>query len=223
MPKNPNETNIEAYNAWSNFYDRYPNPTIQMDERFFPPFYEGAAGKRVLELGCGTGRHTSRLLALGAHVTGLDQSAGMLAKARARLPAGTPLIEGDFFAADLPEATFEVLVESLVLEHLPDLAAFFRRAALLLRPQASIYLSELHPARLQKGTQAHFKDPDSREEIFTASYVHPPEGFTTAAAAAGFPLVETREHAGDETLARIREGWEKYLAVPMIQLWHFSR
>jgi SAM-dependent methyltransferase len=223
VPEDINKTNISAYDQWAAFYDRYPNPTIQMDERFFPPFYAEVAGRRVLELGCGTGRHTARLLALGARVTGLDQSPGMLAEARARLPAGTELIEGDFFAAGLPGGAFDALVESLVLEHLPDLAAFFARASELLKPSASIYLSELHPARLAAGTKAHFKDPASGEEITTASFAHPAAAFSGAAAAHGFRLVRTAEHAGDEILARARPGWEKYQNQPMIQLWHFAR
>ncbi len=42
-------------------------------------------GARVLELGCGTGAVTDRLVVRGAQVCALDQSAEMLARARARL------------------------------------------------------------------------------------------------------------------------------------------
>lgn len=44
-------------------------------------------GARVLEVGCGTGAVTERLLARGGRVTALDQSAEMMEQARARVSA----------------------------------------------------------------------------------------------------------------------------------------
>jgi ubiquinone/menaquinone biosynthesis C-methylase UbiE len=40
------------------------------------------AGQRVLDIGCGTGRHSVRLAAYGCEVTGVDISEGMLAQAK---------------------------------------------------------------------------------------------------------------------------------------------
>ena len=44
------------------------------------------AGLRVLDLGCGTGRHAAALADKGAHVVGIDADEGMLAKARTDHP-----------------------------------------------------------------------------------------------------------------------------------------
>ena len=44
-----------------------------------------APGARVLEIGCGTGAVTERLVARGARVTALDQNPEMMEGARARL------------------------------------------------------------------------------------------------------------------------------------------
>ena len=46
-------------------------------------------GMRVLELGCGTGVLTQKLIARGADVTAVDQSQPMLVRARRRAPAAT--------------------------------------------------------------------------------------------------------------------------------------
>lgn len=43
-------------------------------------------GQRVLDLGCGTGRHAGMLAARGASVVGIDQDAAMLEKARSDHP-----------------------------------------------------------------------------------------------------------------------------------------
>jgi SAM-dependent methyltransferase len=55
---------------------------------------------RVLELGCGAGRITGYVTALGGEVTGLDVSPQMIAEARRRYPKGT-FVEGDM--ADLSQ------------------------------------------------------------------------------------------------------------------------
>ncbi|MCB0125992.1 MAG: class I SAM-dependent methyltransferase [Caldilineaceae bacterium] len=41
-----------------------------------------ASGGRILDVGCGTGRHAVELARRGYQVTGLDFSAGMLAEAQ---------------------------------------------------------------------------------------------------------------------------------------------
>jgi trans-aconitate methyltransferase len=43
-------------------------------------------GERVLDLGCGSGELTAQIAASGAHVVGVDSSAEMLERARARFP-----------------------------------------------------------------------------------------------------------------------------------------
>jgi len=72
----------EGYDRWANTHDAMPNATVAADERTFPLLWPQRHGLRVLEIGCGTGRHTRRLAAQGNLVTALDVSAGMLAVAR---------------------------------------------------------------------------------------------------------------------------------------------
>ncbi|MBW2243357.1 MAG: class I SAM-dependent methyltransferase [Deltaproteobacteria bacterium] len=74
-------------------------------------------GDRVLEIGCGTGSVTARLVAAGARITALDQSPEMLEQARARLPeAGVTWLEQTAAEIDrMPEAGFDAVVLSLCL------------------------------------------------------------------------------------------------------------
>jgi SAM-dependent methyltransferase len=53
------------------------------------------AGGRILELGCGTGRVMKQLLRAGHGVTGVDESAGMLAIAREHLGPDADLVQAD--------------------------------------------------------------------------------------------------------------------------------
>ena len=216
-------TNRDGYDLWSPDYDAYPNPTVATDERHFPIQWSHWRGRKLLEVGCGTGRHTARLLAQGNTVTGIDLSPGMLAVARRKL-AGRPvtLIEGDFVAgAPFGPQSFDGMLAALVLEHIRELPAFFAAARRVLKPAAQLHVSELHPARAALGTQAHFRRADG-EEYDLESVAHAEGAIEAAAAAAGFALRTQRDARGDAALAALRPGWSKYLDRPMIRMWSWT-
>jgi ubiquinone/menaquinone biosynthesis C-methylase UbiE len=88
-------------------------------------------GERVLELGCGTGGITSRLLRRGALVTAVDWSEPMLRLARQRAPGAS------FATSELteyqPQGEFDVVLLAFVLH---ELAPQERRKALAIAASA---------------------------------------------------------------------------------------
>ncbi len=84
------------------------------------------AGSRVLEVGCGTGAVTRRLVERGAHVTALDQSAEMLERARQRLAGHGAAGRVDWIERtaseidSLPAAAFDAVVFSLCLSAMSE-------------------------------------------------------------------------------------------------------
>jgi ubiquinone/menaquinone biosynthesis C-methylase UbiE len=112
------------------------------------------AGDRVLDVGCGTGYLTRRMAAQvgpqGA-VTGVDPSPPVLAYAnrKNRRASGAPCVyrEGTAEALDLPDASFDTVVTSLMLHHLPE---ELRPVALgemcrVLRPGGRLLVVEFRP------------------------------------------------------------------------------
>ncbi len=108
----------------------------------------------VLELGSGTGRLTEALLNSGQPVTGVEKSAAMLQRARARLDGRAHLIAGDI--RQLPDAGLEagsfrlVVAPFNVLMHLftlPDQDACLRGVHELLEPGGMLAL-DLYLPRL---------------------------------------------------------------------------
>jgi SAM-dependent methyltransferase len=98
------------------------------------------AGRRVLEIGCGSAPCSRWLVQQGADVVAFDLSAGMLARA-AELNRSTgidvPLVQADAAALPLADASFDVVLYRLVLHHIAfqgPLAPCFEEAARLLRP-----------------------------------------------------------------------------------------
>ncbi len=82
-----------------------------------------AASARLLDLGCGTGRHSIEFVRRGYAVTGVDRSRSMLAIARARLaeaPAASRLVHSDIASLRLEERFDAAVMMFAVVGYLVD-------------------------------------------------------------------------------------------------------
>ncbi|MHC4601402.1 MAG: class I SAM-dependent methyltransferase [Planctomycetota bacterium] len=84
---------MKEYNITARFYELFYDKETVGDAEFWPSMAEKSKGP-ILELGCGTGRVTFPLAALGHEITGLDNSEPMLAKARGKLATQSPDVKG---------------------------------------------------------------------------------------------------------------------------------
>lgn len=179
-----------AYDRWSAVYETDRNRTRDLDGMVLRGAGLPLAGAAVLEIGCGTGRNTVYLAEAAARVLAIDFSEGMLEKARARC-AGRPV---RFVAQDIrtrwpaDDASIDVAVTDLVLEHVEDLAPIFAEAARVLRPGGVFHVSELHPTMQLDGKQANFADPATGAEVRVPAFRHTIPEFVNTAVAAGLVL-----------------------------------
>jgi malonyl-CoA O-methyltransferase len=209
-----------GYDRWAAVYDRDANPLVALEEEHAPAAIGDARGLAVLDVGCGTGRHAVRLATAGASVTAVDFSEGMLAEARAKPGAERVAFVAHDLHAPLPfpAGAFDLLVSSLVLEHLRDLAPFFAEARRVLKPGGRTVVSAMHPAMFLRGAHARFTDPASGELVAPGSYPHSVSAFVLAALRAGFRIDDLSEHAPDAALAARVPRAEKYIGWPMLVL-----
>jgi len=108
--------------------------------------------KTVLDVGCGAGNYTLKLLSKKAPLdcTLLDLSAPMLQRAKVRVEAVTTgtvtLVQDDIRTADLPENHYCTIMAAAVLHHLrddSDWEAVFSKLYRLLKPGGSLWISDL--------------------------------------------------------------------------------
>ena len=184
----------QAYNEWSQTYDTDRNLTRDLDHRILRETLAHRRFDAVLELGCGTGKNTVILAQVGRRVHALDFSEGMIAKARQKVSDQNVV----FSVADLTqkwpcdEAGYDLIVCSLVLEHIEDLSFIFSEAWRVLAHGGQFLIHELHPFRQYDGKKARFGRGD--EVIEVDAFVHHISDFLNAALESGLRLAKLDEH-----------------------------
>lgn len=106
-----------------------------------------APGRKVLDIGFGTGTLTAKLCAQGCQVFGQDFSLRMIELAREKMP-GAVLCQGDFskgLAGELKRRKYDAIVATYSLHHLTDAqkVAFLRELLPLLEEDGRIYIGDV--------------------------------------------------------------------------------
>jgi ubiquinone/menaquinone biosynthesis C-methylase UbiE len=138
-------------------------------------------GVRVLDLGCGAGRHAFEALRRGASVLALDADEGELNSVAAmfaamreagEVPPGgqARALAGDATAMPLPDASVDVVIAAEVLEHIPADQAAIAEIARVLRPGglAAVTVPAWLPERVCWALSADYHNvPGGHVRIFT--------------------------------------------------------
>lgn len=185
-----------AYDLWAASYDTDENRTRELADAVLRESALELAGRDVVEIGCGTGRNTAWLAERAASVVGLDLSAGMLERARARIAApAVRFLRHDIRSVwPLADRAADLVVAMLVLEHVETLEPVFGEARRVLRQGGELYLCELHPVRQMLGRQAGFTHPESGERERIVAYLHDVADYVNGGLAAGLEPLRLDEH-----------------------------
>lgn len=213
----------EGYGEWVRTYEQ----TVQdeMDLRLLDRLQtvNWSALKVILDLACGTGRVGAWLTTrCQATLDGVDLTPQMLAVANTRSIYRT-LIVADVTATGLPSAAYDLCVQSLADEHLPDLRPLYREVARVTKPGGHFVLVGFHPQFLMAGMPTHF-DRAPGEPVTIRSYVHLLSDHAKAAHTAGWSLLELDEGVIDDAWLRKKPKWQAYFGVPVsfAMVWHLS-
>ena len=157
-------------------------------------------GGHVLDVATGTGLVAAELLRRGYRVTGVDQSAEMLGRARQRFGDRVELVEASAQAMPFADATFDHLTVTYLLRYIDDPGATLGELARVTRPGGIV-------ASLEFGV------PDGLARPAWELYVR-----------AGLPLAGRAlrngwREVGDFLGTSIREYWEQYPLARQLELW----
>src|SRR5262245_254816 len=149
----------EGYGEWVRTYEAtvQDEMDLQLLDRLRP--VDWAARRRVLDLACGTGRIGVWLRQHGtAAIDGVDLTPEMLELARAK-GVYRALHVADVCRTMLPGGAYELAIQSLADEHLPDLAPLYREVARLTTPDGTFVLVGYPPPFLLSGITTPFARP----------------------------------------------------------------
>lgn len=208
----------DGYDMWSAHYDADGNPLIALESTVFADLIGDVRDKDLLDIGCGTGRHSIPLAAAEARVTALDFSQGMLDKARAKPGADAVRFIHHDLDSPLPldDASFNIVLCALVLDHIANLDLLFSEFARLCRADGSIVITVMHPAMLLRGVQARFNDPERGGKVVLESVPNQVADYVTAALRAGLRIDHIAEYAMTDEIAADCTRAEPYTGWPML-------
>ena len=156
-------------------------------------------GRRVLDVGCGTGRLAAALaVEARARVWGIDQSIDMVAVARETVPAGVGVRQAVAERLPFRDGWFDRVTMSLVI-HLVERPQALAEARRVVGPDGRIAIATFHPDHFA----SYWLDPyfPSIREIDEDRFPTP-KALETALAEAGFPRFVTRRLIAEETIDR---------------------
>ncbi len=183
----------EAYNLWSKQYDSNKNKTRDLEAKALRQTLAFYNFDSCLEIGCGTGKNTVWLLERSEHITAVDLSDEMLNKAKEKINS----CKVNFLLADITErwdfisGNFDLVVFSLVLEHIENLNHIFQQASAVLSPGGLIYIGELHPYKQYMGTKARFETDEGLQVLDCCT--HNISGFVQSAINNGLEILSMDE------------------------------
>ena len=221
------DENAEAFTAWARKpgHDSYWRFHRDQFLEIVPP-----PGRLTLDVGCGEGRLSRDLTALGHTVVGIDRSTTMVENARAADPF-IEVIESDAVSLPLEDRCTDLAIAFMSLQDVDDFEGAIREVGRVLEPGGRFCIAIVHP--LNSAGEFHGEQGES-PLVISGSYLDPSyyvdsierdgqaiefvsahrplSAYTEALWAAGFVIERLREPAvpGSAITAERQRRWQRF-------------
>ncbi|MBI2444049.1 MAG: class I SAM-dependent methyltransferase [Candidatus Magasanikbacteria bacterium] len=193
---------VAGYNLAAPFYDAREKYLNSFEQGKLLPLLGGVNGKRVLDIGAGTGRISLPLARLGARVTAADISEEMLKILVKKCQAANRFVATEVTDAEtLPfeSEVFDIVVATFLLVHLKNPAGFFDEVYRVLKPEGILVVTNINQKEPPPLKSRH-------GSIVIKSYYHRPEAVRKALLALAFTIAE-------EVFIHERDTWVNQILV----------
>ncbi len=179
-----------GYGRWSETYDG-PNLLVDVEESDVISLLNSLPKGKALDAGCGTGRYSLILKSLGNEVTGVDQSAEMLEKAKAK-DKEINFVQGSIDSLSFKDDSFDTITCTLALTHFKDLDKPVSELIRVTKKGGYLVLSDINPWFIALGAHADFNDKDGKWG-FVPNYVHWHSEYLKLFRKYGLEIIECKE------------------------------
>ncbi len=222
---------VAAYDIWAENYDAQPgNLMLELDERLLTRLLTGLPleNKTVADIGCGTGRHWSRIIEQDpAELTGFDVSPGMLAKLREKYPEAETHVITDNGFSEIADNRYDVILSTLTVAHIEHIEEALQAWCRIVKTDGDIIITDFHPNALAAGGKRTF--PYGNKHIAVKNFVHTTEQLEKILLKYGFVVRTHIEYKVDENVKHYYKQqnavhvYDKFKGKPIIYGIHFKR
>lgn len=157
----------EAYRRWAATFDSGASPILALESRVLDPLMPSVEGRRVLDLGCGTGRWLRWAVERGACGIGIDLSPEML---RAGHGIGGRIALADAMRSPCRDGCADVVISTLALGHLRPIREAMREFARIASAGGWVIVTDFHPDALRRGWKRTFASGGETIEMESEPY-----------------------------------------------------
>lgn len=180
----------EGYNLYATAYDDSLGYLNSFEGDLFLKLVGDIKGKKVLDVGAGTGRIIHNLNMAGGEVTAVDLSENMLKVLKKKFPR-IEAKQGDIEELPFEDETFDVVVATFVIVHLRELQDAFDEVYRVLKPGGVFIVTNINQKKAPK-----LKTRDNKTVVIKSHY-HRPENVVEALEKSFFKI-EANEYLNEK-------------------------
>ena len=233
----PGTRTIDVKAALADYYTKYYRDTLGIpgwrdlvNVRLDDTAYEGqrltaleravgpVRGKRLLNVGCGTGGFNVLAEQAGAEVWGLDESPDAVAITRARMRHGERALHAVAETLPFPDASFDLVYCYAAIEHVADARRSLAEMVRVMRPDGRLYL---HTNNRWSCFEGHYKVfwlpwlPAALARVYLAARGRPTDYLATLRPLSRRECVDLLAAAGGRIVTDVDLGYGRPVGGPL--------